>query len=1175
MGRGIVVVSCALLAVSVRADGLAGLLTTGPPAGDLETLLRWSRTQGYAVESVHPWPGGRFKAEGRDAWADLGAYRLLWLDVSDQPAPAADPRALLETWLEAPCREALLGYVRGGGALVVSTMAFRLPADLGIEDAAPDEWGQFDGAATVGYRWEASGGLAALASPLLTGEGAHPRRWMRYHLRVPQQGEVLARHWLEPQYIQAVRWRAGQGRVYALDSLPWLAPANPRLEGAERLTHALLAAAGVSPDPDLARQALAAAEAEQRAQAQRRVEALRLTEPPAAAIPGVLTAEGPYARLTNEGFVIGNATIERRVESAPLLCTTSVWNRLAAEAIPLGSAEFRLAFGREREELCLGPADFRAKGPPKPARNGGQHTVTVALERWSAPALRVEVVYRADARPELSKSLRVTNLSGGELFLREVWIDALRFSETVSVVPYTVFAAFARAQDGGLWLCQDLPYSVPSADAAARWIGVAYPPCEPLPAGSTYESERSYLTAVRLTGAQCLPRGMHHQISSYGPFQDPQEPLEASEIDSCLDFIDAHGSQVRQSHVLHASYHDYATLGPTDFLPYVQGPGGGWEGLRPWLDRSLRHGTTSYLLYPDLGAWRGVPAAEEVLARHVRPHLRGRGMGLSLWFSAYGSSWYSGVGLRDGKPLTTYRDRETQDWLIDTLRDLLIRHQLSGVYPDQAAIAVDPAFDQALGYPGALPLSPSLYREYRAWDRILRELRAMRPDLQWGLGHFGNNQAPLFAGMNTLHYWCEPHDTEREYRSLPDRHPALSAMKAVADGYRREQFWFQRERFVPYRLMAGNVNFQIGTHEASEPTGEPPAQHFRYLLLQNLALHPNAVLWGLDTMVTRGSFGQHEAAFARRWFRFAQEHARELSHRPWVAAGEPRYGTVEVYSYGRRGGGWVFLVNPSFLSARATFSVGPATGFDPRETYAVQEVTPATRWVLTRGRPTVSGGESLTLEVPGYTVMLLRVLPAQEAWQRRREVLFGVERTPGGDLRAAPGEAVEWALYDVRDPARPRQLTAGAGVVPGTSPRLEILDWTAGEGPSGADFSLRDEAGVVLWDLAADPLLDRVVIDPAGLRPQAVGPHGPQHSRPPDSPSGRGWRLEASVRLDRLPERPLLIAQLRQPERATVRIWANGHEQTCARAYNDWCVLEPIGLVLGDNRLAVWVGPVQ
>jgi hypothetical protein len=115
----------------------------------------------------------------------------------------------------------------------------------------------------------------------------------------------------------------------------------------------------------------------------------------------------------------------------------------------------------------------------------------------------------------------------------------------------------------------------------------------------------------------------------------------------------------------------------------------------------------------------------------------------------------------------------------------------------------------------------------------------------------------------------------------------------------------------------------------------------------------------------------------------------------------------------------------------------------------------------------------------------------------------------------------------------------------------------------------------VLWDLAADPLLDRVVIDPAGLRPQAVGPHGPQHSRPPDSPSGRGWRLEASVRLDRLPKRPLLIAQLRQPERATVRIWANGHEQTCARAYNDWCVLEPIGLVLGDNRLAVWVGPVQ
>ena len=75
----------------------------------------------------------------------------------------------------------------------------------------------------------------------------------------------------------------------------------------------------------------------------------------------------------------------------------------------------------------------------------------------------------------------------------------------------------------------------------------------------------------------------------------------------------------------------------------------------------------------------------------------------------------------------------------------LQNQRIAGFSPRGASMTeiVPSPYRHRAGYPGNVPLSPALYREYKAWDSILKRLRAKPPKLHWGVGHFGNHQAPL------------------------------------------------------------------------------------------------------------------------------------------------------------------------------------------------------------------------------------------------------------------------------------------------------------------------------------------------------------------------------------------------------------------------------------------------
>ena len=1200
--RKVLLLALLLLLPASFACGAAkiGILTKDLGTGDVSQLVSWSKSQGYDADTIIPWPDGQFKKQGIDAWIDLSSYNLLWLDISYDVAITVGKELppLPAEWTDEKCKKAILAYLEKGGTLVVSTMAFGYPVDLGVESVRPNEWGQMEASLGIGYKSLSSNELIDTAGKhLVTTNGLHLWRWAYYNTAAtPSKGKQLAGHINNDAIKMLVKWEVGKGRIYGLSILPWMSKNNLSLENSASLVKALYSAGGISPDAEIAKRTAEELAAQERQQKLQELTNLKLSEVSASAVIGDKAKKGFYADITKDGFVIGNESIERRVALSPAIRTVSVWNKLTDEALPTGSSEFRLTFGQKSQELNISSSDFTVVGKPTVKSDKGSSTIEVVLEKKESPSLRVKLYYKAGASPQIEKYLEVNNTSGSELFLREVWLDTVRFDEKAEVVPYTVLTAFARTKTGSLWLCQDLPYSSLSADASNRWIGVAYPPCEPLAAGAVYRSEHSYLTAAKLTGKLNQPNRLVHQISTYGPFSDPQIPLDEGEIESCTDFVDRHGFQVKESYVVYESYHDYGSLGYTDFLPYVKGPGAGFASIKQWIERSRMYGAGTYVIYPDIGAWKDVPEAHKMLADQIVPYLEKNDMYLMLWFSTYWSSWYSGVGLKDGKIISSYGETENRDWCVRFFVDAMGKYRANtGLFIDQAVILPDKEYDKKFGYPGTIPLSPWLYREYKAWDYIAKEMRKVYPKLHLGMGHFGNNQAPLFSNIADLVIFCEPGSTQAEYKMLQNRHPSLTVIKAVADGYRREMFWYHKERFLPYRFMFGNTDPQIGTHSIKGTEGEPGSQQCRYLFLQNLALHPNWVLLGFGDRTASGYYKATEQEFCKKWVAFAKENAKDLSGRVYSTSGEPSYGKVEVYSYGDKGNGWVFLVNPSMLSEKVTLSLNKELGFEKSGSYAIRELNPCQRWRLVNSKPSVEYGSEFELTVPGFEVTVLQLSPVQEAWKGQKRITVGAELHSGGGILAGVGESVEARVFDVSKPNKPVEISTTVGKVPGTPCRLDMKQWQVRAGGADANlhggfddgaavcfrqkseigktFSINDFAGVTMWNILLDPVLDRSVVDQTSLVSEKSDEQNISAGFTGDS--DKGCWLSRKQFLSYVPVSSTMIVQIAVPERTQVKMWINGVEQKFMSSYNDWCVLQPEGISHGDNRIVVWIGPKQ
>lgn len=1174
-----------------------GILTDGTITNHITSFTDYSQSKGYSVDIVTAWPNGQFKKEGTDAWIDLSDYKLLWLDISGNISTDQYPNLIPSIFLQPDCKKAIINYIKSGGVLIVSNLAFDYPVALGIETVRPDDWGQFDGNASVGYYFSVQNNFTKfLPEKIITGKGRHLFQWMRYKSKNPAKGKVIGLHQSDKKYKQIVQWDAGKGHIIALSTTLWLNDDNKALKEAGRFLQAIYHFAGIESDPEIVKYWKKKEELASKIKLQKEFDELMLTTVSQRTDIAPIQCDQPYAKITKQGFVIGNSNIERHVSLWPTIKTSFIYNKLTDELIPVGSSEFRITFGKEKQEINLHASAFKVCGKPTINEQNGNIKVSVQLEIAESPLLKVELIYLAQEK-QISKSLKITNIGNKPFFLREIWLDTLRFDETVEIIPYTVFSVFARTEKGSLWLCQDLPYSIPLSDKNMKWIAVAYPYCKTLGTNKTYKSDSSYITAVKQTGHKYIPIQVRNpkikfQFSTYGPFSDPQTPLDENEIESCLDFIDAKSPYCPKPIACHASYHDYGAMGYSDFIPYVKGPGGGFENIKKWLDCAHEYGLKQYTLYPDFGAWKDVPQAHKMLKEQFRPYAKSKGLELETWFSVYWKSWYSGVGLKDDKLIDSYGDPENKKWFKSFIINLLKRYDISILAPDQGVININENYDNQLGYLGTLPLSPYLYREYKAWDDILQAIRQNCPGFVHVAFHFGNNQIPLFSVINDFHQLTEPGGGLQQYKNTPDRQPALTEIKAEADRFRREQYWIHKERFLPLRLLTGQVNFQIDTSKYSEPTNEPIAQHFRYMLLQNIALHPNMVVWGIRTLDEKGFFGEKQKQDSRYWIDFMTNNLGSLSNRPFMPAGEPRYGIVEIYSYGDKGNGFVFLVNPNMISAKAEFALNEKSGFFLIENYAVRELSPYKRWITIDGKLSVPSSSNVKIEVPGYTVTLLQIQPVSQAWKGKKQIIAGNQIASNGKFLANPDDKINIFTFDINNPDKPKLIETISGKVPGVSPRIEIKDWYIKSDnikdelvkgfvdgklvhfePSSeidADFVLSNFAGMVLWDMEKDPVNDRKIFNKSDLlKDHKTGNQILSSKCFSSTDKTKGYWLCAEVDLSYVPRKSIMILQTALPEMVDIRVWINGSHQTCTRTFNDWAVLEPKGLSAGKNKVVL------
>ncbi len=930
------------------------------------------------------------------------------------------------------------------------------------------------------------------------------------------------------------------------------------------------------------------------------------------------TASPPYVRQNGSEVTIGNACLERKLSLAPCLRTVSLANRLAGTEQHVGSVEFEFRLGTEFEtRLVLRPRDFEVQDVQK--EETPRHAL-LRLTLRSAAGVIVRVNYEARAGEfSLRKWIELSLPKPEGIYVRQVLVDDVEFGPDVTIVPYEMLTHLARdSAQGSYFFALDNPYSIPSSSAEQRfpglaqyrpacepysipsssteprWIALIYPPCLPLAADGNYATHTALLGAARRVGRfHHRPEWLDHQCDGSSPHpMKIRTSLDLGEIEQLQRLVRL-GSPTMGKRAMSVQLGGPPWFFLHDALPYTMGPGAGPAQLKESMDLTARFGIEGHLIGPEMASVIHVPEAWTTMDQVVVPYAAQKGLKIMFGMTSFGPSFWGGVGWVPGDPYRIFPNRRdaTDNKLLAESVINFCRNRVDILFTDSNAEKIDVPFDKSRGFPGALPLSPSLYQDYQGWLKIFADIKTALPNLIIWPGHFGNASAPLFNRVLSGLMFCESPYLLEHYKRYMDRPPALSAMKGLNDMEWFDYSYFTKERFLSYCDFEGTIWLQADYDRPSDVSMEDPSALFRYLVLERLAMTPNLTFF-MPQPLMLWDLTDQDAEFLRHWIAFARTNIGLLS-RVQALDETPTFGRTGLFAHLEGGRGFLFVINPNFDTKERQIALSAGIGF-PQESgrrFAFREIYPGNRRLAVGGKTAGAAGDTLKVAVPGMTVAVIEVSeatePASGVYGARVESEHPDDRSYTASIAGRPGEKTSVVLAAplgqtveaVSVNGRPQPIASGLPAVsfdvefPGAPRNREWMVWNVrhdglqdglacglAKGFSGTAlrFPLPEDngatsleplaafAGGFLWQRNKTPEAPQAVSLQAKWREGVAPASGPGQTESAvrsevPAPTGSLW-LSQDFQLPSPAGKCIFSVQLKTSELFTVRAWINGHE---------------------------------
>jgi hypothetical protein len=695
---------------------------------------------------------------------------------------------------------------------------------------------------------------------------------------------------------------------------------------------------------------------------------------------------GGAARAAGE-FTVGNAVLERRLAAEPggRLATLAITNKLTGRIeTPQQAEEFWIAIAGQR----LTAADFTIDEAARPADAPSGLDVRLSSIP-AAPALELRVEFRAPAGANfITRQLTITNRGTAPVTLETIGVESLPLAGEGEVrnngLSDTV--AFLRNEPSGLLLCLDFPYQ--NLKASEGLFQAAFPPHETLAPGASLVTHRAVLGAYALSGlrsgagmqlAGLIGELKQGQLVSAPGQADPAAPGhdmgEAEAWRECIDQL---------------------------YPPHTEMPqlwsGREWEGLLEELreqwggrDPIYRNGFMDYVreegeLYASLGfnnGWIGPePAAwsaedpNRAELSSMLAHVRDQGVRLGLYSNSnrgqsLGNYW-GGWGMNppfpwdipgsaildeNGKtidaPLMCFGSKPFQQAWLDMYLPQ-VRLGMGNILWD--FLILRPCYDTKHGH-----VAGDLYQQVKGLMHCMEEIHKLDPGfadygcLGWG------SLTPHAARYMDMFYLADP------WMEHPI--PGLNQDVLLAESRRKQMVGFLADGLPP-RLLA-NCDFF-----AWPDSPVPNYLTYRYQYMQALAISPN---WTYEPQMLRDVPHKEYAntlEFIRFWNQWRKERW-EILNKIKLLSPAPAIGVLEAYMHTDGERGYLFLVNPNYFALSKQLTIGEPIGLTQDTEFHLHEWYPESVWLLNGSSPLARAGETLTFDVPAFSVRLIEFVPAR------------------------------------------------------------------------------------------------------------------------------------------------------------------------------------------------------
>ena len=566
-------------------------------------------------------------------------------------------------------------------------------------------------------------------------------------------------------------------------------------------------------------------------------------------------------------------------------------------------------------------------------------------------------------------------------------------------------ACFLRWQRGGLFCGIENPFF--QASFLPDGIELSYEPSLYLEKGTEIETEPQFMGIYRNTGrlvSNQLPKTSNNANGRYHPrFRNPMGhiPLDLAEIDAmkafAADYLDL---RVQEFYFILYCF----------WLPMRQLPRSDSEAAEYYriIDNFKELGGDLVLFAPLVkhavptsdpsSFWELAPSGST--AEKILDYTRSKGIRYGIYMGSAGQNLaycnssmtpYALDDRRQWKKIGFDGRRGTENCIAcDEYAEWFFQVQKNTIDKYQLAIwDWDPGpgngFFCYSNRHGHIP-GKGAYKGWRNSTELIRRLKDTFSKL-YLQGFYGRKEYGLWGFR-----YFDQHESywEQFVKDQASIHPDLHPDRQNASGIRLQNYWNESFRFLPAVINHSLTHRMLQLNDSDPHLKEAwDHQGWQYAVMSSLATGGSLTAGILPANLDQVRCGDIRA-FYRKWLSWARRTF------PYVRYNKPfgeqvRTGGIDGYARIAGRHGFIFLCNPAPRAARTSFRLDDEVGLEEKGTYLLKELYPhGERFFFdeTRGTGLFQQGDSVTIVVPAYQVVLLELL---EQANDKSPVLFQLQ----------------------------------------------------------------------------------------------------------------------------------------------------------------------------------------